>query len=218
MLKISESLFLFVIDYFRYTNLKNKIMSRRNKSRIAATYQRVNSRSSSLLRIICDEIYEAFFSPHQVTLSMHSLVYFYILFFTMLAVTGIAVFFAITTYQPHYYDKGCNCHCSDDCNFNFNENKCGSCSSEENDEHYSFNKKKDFLERCNGQTSNCRDNTNLICLDGICKCNQTNYWDGEQCVFKKSYRQRCYSDDECSLELMLHCDKRKNRCLCRHNR
>jgi hypothetical protein len=77
--------------------------------------------------------------------------------------------------------------------------------------------KKTFLEKCNGNQY-CLDNTNLVCLDGVCKCNTTQYWNNKICTNVLTYGISCKTDIQCNSMLNLYCDLKYGICGCDSSR
>jgi hypothetical protein len=73
--------------------------------------------------------------------------------------------------------------------------------------------KKNYLEKCH-LTSYCKDNTSMVCMDGVCKCSDLKYWNGNACTNKLSYNKTCASDDQCLTQSMLYCDTKTGKCTC----
>lgn len=79
--------------------------------------------------------------------------------------------------------------------------------------------KKTLMEKCSNSLKNCFDDTNLSCLDGVCKCDHLTYWNGESCVPKQTYNGVCQSSDiQCFTSSFLYCDIIARKCLCQYNR
>ena len=76
--------------------------------------------------------------------------------------------------------------------------------------------KSKYLEKCHS-TTYCEDNKNMICLDGVCKCADSNYWTGSTCSMKSTYTQGCSSDNQCLTSQMLFCDAKTKTCLCNNS-
>jgi hypothetical protein len=73
--------------------------------------------------------------------------------------------------------------------------------------------KKDYMEKCH-LTSYCKDNTSMICMDGVCKCSDLKYWNGKACTNKQSYGKTCTSEDQCLTQSILYCDTKTGKCTC----
>jgi len=73
--------------------------------------------------------------------------------------------------------------------------------------------KKTYTEQCN-LNIHCTDNTNLVCLNGKCSCNSTQYWNGKSCLNKASFGKWCKTNDHCLNELFLYCHTTLNQCIC----
>lgn len=81
--------------------------------------------------------------------------------------------------------------------------------------------RKRYSEKCNtiGNQSQCLENTNMLCLDGLCKCNQSiSYWNGNKCEPKQIYNESCQSDIQCMTSQLLYCDNKLEKCLCKNDR
>ena len=48
--------------------------------------------------------------------------------------------------------------------------------------------KKNYQEKCH-ISAICKDNTKMICLDGVCKCDSESYWNDYMCQIKSTYNQ-----------------------------
>jgi hypothetical protein len=78
--------------------------------------------------------------------------------------------------------------------------------------------KKNYLEKCH-TTAVCKDDTKMICLDGVCKCASESYWNGKMCTNKSTYNQVCTNDSHCLTSQLLYCDLTQKKCFCDiHNR
>lgn len=75
-----------------------------------------------------------------------------------------------------------------------------------------------YMQQCHSNYKNCVDNQGLSCQDGVCKCNNTQYWSGTSCLSKNTYNHICTNDVQCRTDLLLYCDKVKSSCLCPQNR
>lgn len=78
--------------------------------------------------------------------------------------------------------------------------------------------KKNHSEQCHA-TEYCKDNVNLVCLDGVCKCAAHQYWNGSSCVVVSTdsalmYGQSCINDKHCITDAGLYCDKKRGICTC----
>lgn len=96
--------------------------------------------------------------------------------------------------------------------------KCinGKCQCESN-QYYSrgCTLKLKYLDKCRGNTS-CL--SNMVCADGVCKCNSEYYWDSQTCQSKRLYYDPCNTDRQCSSSRRLYCDRSRLRCRCILNR
>lgn len=77
--------------------------------------------------------------------------------------------------------------------------------------------KKTYLQQCNANYY-CQDNTNLVCLSGVCTCNSTQYWDGKVCTSFSEYHQSCKTDTQCDPRLKLYCNTKYGLCDCTSDR
>lgn len=78
--------------------------------------------------------------------------------------------------------------------------------------------KKNYYEKCYGNTSYCVENLNMQCIDGVCKCNSSNsYWIDGKCIDYQSYNNPC-TTTLCSIRAMLTCDSSRKICLCDNTR
>ena len=73
--------------------------------------------------------------------------------------------------------------------------------------------KKNYQEKCH-ITTICKDNTNMLCMDGVCKCGQESYWNGTMCKIKSTFNQACTTDSQCLISQLLYCDLTQKRCTC----
>ena len=73
--------------------------------------------------------------------------------------------------------------------------------------------KRGYNEKCHLKII-CKDNTNMICKDGVCKCDDSKYWNGKSCVSKSTYNQTCSQDEHCLKDNMLYCDIKIGKCSC----
>lgn len=80
--------------------------------------------------------------------------------------------------------------------------------------------KKEYLQKCNSNTTNCNEKLNTKCLDGVCKCDDKySYWNGQYCSNKGSFNDTCQqSDIECLTNLLLYCNNSLKQCICRNDR
>ena len=76
--------------------------------------------------------------------------------------------------------------------------------------------KKDYMQQCNDD-SYCKDNTSMVCRDGTCTCDNSNYWNGGACISKSTYQQSCTNDNQCFTEKVLYCDSKSKKCSCNNN-
>ena len=76
--------------------------------------------------------------------------------------------------------------------------------------------KKTYMQKCH-ENSICND-TNLICFNGVCSCNSTQYWNNQTCVSKNSKDSKCLSTLQCLDNLMLYCNTLQSICTCPNNR
>lgn len=75
--------------------------------------------------------------------------------------------------------------------------------------------KKGYLQHCNGNSDFCTSHSNLVCLDGMCKCDGFQYWNGELCAPKQSFNESCQGNDiACEITALLYCDISANICVC----
>lgn len=133
-------------------------------------------------------------------------------FVIVLIATAVLMFYF---QMPALYTQSClNKLCHKSLNL-----KCikGTCLCDKN---YFYAKgcrfKKNYLERCSSNyTNECLDNTGLMCSNGICICNESSYWDGQQCTAKQIYGGKCQSSDiQCVTDAFLRCDIKSGKCLC----
>lgn len=73
--------------------------------------------------------------------------------------------------------------------------------------------KKSYSENCNHDYQ-CRDNTNMSCLNGVCACDSNYYFNGVSCVVKSTLKGACTSDSMCLPNKMLICHPTKKVCYC----
>jgi len=73
--------------------------------------------------------------------------------------------------------------------------------------------KKNYQDKCH-ITAICKDETKLICLDGVCKCAPESYWNGTMCQVKSTYNQVCTKDSQCLTSQLLYCDLTQKKCIC----
>ena len=84
----------------------------------------------------------------------------------------------------------------------------GKCQCKTN-QYYDTNKKckelKTYYENC--KENQCLSSLYLYCSTQIskCVCSANRYWDGEVCVFKKLYDERCSSDSHCQANFNFYC-------------
>ncbi len=78
---------------------------------------------------------------------------------------------------------------------------------------YNCTLKKAYAEKCNGNNY-CHDNKNLLCLNGVCSCNSTQYWNNISCSNLVSYGKSCKIDSQCDNNLKLVCDTIHGICAC----
>lgn len=74
--------------------------------------------------------------------------------------------------------------------------------------------KSSYLQACPSNASYCLDNSNLICLDNLCICNVTSYWNGSQCLLRVLNGGLCDTDYECLTKTGLICDRKIKKCIC----
>jgi hypothetical protein len=115
--------------------------------------------------------------------------------------------------RPGFYNESCsNRSCLSALNLKCINKTC-LCTSDQ----YYTNKcvdKKTYLEKCGSITLHCKNKTSLVCRDGVCKCIDSEYWDGSRCLSKKTYSQSCTSDLQCVSDSIIYCDLTKQKCLC----
>lgn len=139
--------------------------------------------------------------------------------------TGLAVSVAITTvllslnkssklFNETCFDNRCSIQLGLECI----NGSCG-CSIG-NYYHYGCELRKTYLENCRGNPSNCIEDAELFCLDGVCKCIESYYyWNGRTCLPKKTFNESCQNiDAHCLNDQQLHCDSSKMKCLCENER
>ncbi len=73
--------------------------------------------------------------------------------------------------------------------------------------------KKTYGDRCNANNY-CKDNTNLYCLNGVCSCNSSQYWNNNSCSNLRSYAASCDSYSQCDANLKFICDTTHGICSC----
>jgi hypothetical protein len=73
--------------------------------------------------------------------------------------------------------------------------------------------KKNYIEKCH-ITAVCKDETEMICLDGVCKCAPESYWNGTMCQVKSTYNQVCTKESHCLTSQFLYCDLTQKKCSC----
>ena len=117
--------------------------------------------------------------------------------------------------QPGVYKQSC---IGRSCAPGFNL-KClnGICDCETDFFYYNFcQKKKSYLESCH-VTSHFLEYKSLICLKGKCVCDDNQYWNGNGCFNRKTYREVC-TGDQCLNFKMLFCDNELGLCSCESTR
>ena len=72
--------------------------------------------------------------------------------------------------------------------------------------------KKTYGEKCT-MDAYCKDKLNLLCWNGVCSCNETQYWTGVTCANKAYYLKSC-SNSVCLDNLMLYCKQDTKICVC----
>ena len=75
--------------------------------------------------------------------------------------------------------------------------------------------KKSYMEKCH-LTSYCEDGKNLVCLNGVCSCNSTQYWNGKICSTMNTFSKTCTSNSQCNSDQLLYC--KLGNCVCNSNR
>ena len=73
--------------------------------------------------------------------------------------------------------------------------------------------KKNYLEQCH-TTAICKDDSKMICLDGVCQCAAESYWNGTMCQVKSTYNQVCTKESQCLTSQLLYCDLTQKKCTC----
>ena len=118
----------------------------------------------------------------------------------------------LTIPRPSLYSESCDRRsCLNDLNLSCINKTCLCLESQ-----FYSNKceeKRGHLHHCRS-TYQCKENTNMTCRDGLCKCSNIYYWNSRQCVERKAYLDRCSVDDECRIDLMLVCDTSTGTCGC----
>ena len=71
--------------------------------------------------------------------------------------------------------------------------------------------KKTFMEKCNSNMY-CKDT--MTCLNGVCSCNSSQYFNNYTCANIVSYKQSCKIDSQCDSRLILYCNTKYGMCLC----
>lgn len=140
---------------------------------------------------------------------------------SFISISLLIVIFTCTVGLSHYaavYDQNCiDRSCNKQLDLQCINGKC-QCK-----QGYYYEKgcmqKKSYLEKCNTKLRNCMNGTNLVCRDGVCKCDNLRYWNGRECITRSTYDERCYnSDRECLNDALLVCDLSINKCVCPLNR
>ena len=75
--------------------------------------------------------------------------------------------------------------------------------------------KRAYKEQCH-LTTYCEDNKNLVCLNGVCSCNSSQYWNGKICLTLNTFGKTCTSSSQCNINQMLYCNQ--GNCVCNANR
>ena len=75
--------------------------------------------------------------------------------------------------------------------------------------------KINYMEKCLS-LNNCMDSANLVCLNGVCMCNSTAYWNNKKstCINKGNISAACSSNDQCLGNLMITCNIQQGICGC----
>lgn len=145
--------------------------------------------------------------------------YCYIIMGVVMTIVSITttVIIAYVAPRPSLYGESCaqkqcvsglGLKCSNTiCTCSFNQYYSGGCKD-----------KIAYMQPCYGNSDYCSDNTQLACVDGVCKCNETRYWNGIICNDKSTFNQVCSSHLQCRRDLMLMCNFTLSKCLCPSNR
>lgn len=134
----------------------------------------------------------------------------------IIIIAGVVIFYGAA--RPAIYGEECTRRsCVKGLNMKCIDYQCTCLSNQ----YYSrgCKDKKSYLEQCGGDSLHCEDNRNLTCIDGVCKCNSdVSYWNGQKCIFKKSYKETCQTIQDCLDNLILDCNPQRKQCLCSDKR
>jgi hypothetical protein len=132
---------------------------------------------------------------------------------TLLLITVLiaALLLVLNTPPPGFYLQSCD---QRSCASGFNLkciNKVCNCTETQYYVDKCLEKKTD-QELCRS-IRECREDKNLICFDGKCQCSDVRYWNGQKCINRRIYNERCIGN-ECLSKISLECDKTTGLCDC----
>lgn len=145
--------------------------------------------------------------PLGVTISIVILILGVNVLTTMIAIKAIK--------QPYYVYYGASC-ANRSCQNNLGL-QCINDQCQCNKDSFYLNKciiKKTKSEKCHHISSICDDTKHLLCLNGLCDCDDRNYWNISYCYPKQTYQGACQSDIHCLTNALLYCDTIQMKCLC----